>query len=327
MFKRILASKKAIFHEESTRFMLFTGLKVMFVSLVITIILFYLLWLIVSINSAFFEASNYKGVDALREAYMDFITSELFEVIPLASIFFFFLFFSGVYLGKLLLRPFSIIGDYCQKVIEDKNIPYEPDQFSDFKLLTRFSDFFFTYLLECREEGYLKTNTIPSQFTKIRKPQFDKIFFFHFLLYILIICAVSSVILSNVATSIYLKIVELALAHISSQSMSINHFVSSQTDIIDTIITSTIALQAVCYTFLSYHLYAKVSGASFGFFATMKSFMKGNYDSRVHLIGYNHIRPFSRAFNQYLDFIAENFADRKVLKTKKIGPISLANND
>ncbi|MBC75544.1 MAG: hypothetical protein CME64_05955 [Halobacteriovoraceae bacterium] len=62
--------------------------------------------------------------------------------------------------------------------------------------------------------------------------------------------------------------------------------------------------------FLSTHLYGKVNGAVFGFFSTMRAFMKGDHKARVHLLGYNHIRPFGRAFNQYLKWVENNFKEK-----------------
>jgi hypothetical protein len=59
------------------------------------------------------------------------------------------------------------------------------------------------------------------------------------------------------------------------------------------------------------HLYGKVSGAAFGIFSTMRSFMKGDHFSRVHLVGYAHIRDNTRKLNKYLDFAQNNFEKRK----------------
>ena len=39
--------------------------------------------------------------------------------------------------------------------------------------------------------------------------------------------------------------------------------------------------------------------------------MKGNYQARVHLIGFNHIRAHGRALNKYLDYICKEIEQHK----------------
>ena len=59
----------------------------------------------------------------------------------------------------------------------------------------------------------------------------------------------------------------------------------------------------VSYAVLAIVLYNKVSGAAFAYFATMRSFMKGKFSSRVHLIGYSYVRNYGRDLNRYLKFL------------------------
>jgi hypothetical protein len=77
--------------------------------------------------------------------------------------------------------------------------------------------------------------------------------------------------------------------------------------IIDDTVALSIILIAIFYIALGFHLYEKVSGAAFGIFSTMRSFMKGNRFSRVHLVGYAYIRDYTRKFNKYLDYMQNNF--------------------
>jgi hypothetical protein len=84
--------------------------------------------------------------------------------------------------------------------------------------------------------------------------------------------------------------------------------------ILDDIIGLTIALISFSYILLGLHLYSKVSGAAFGIFSTMRSFMKGNYSSRVHLVGFAHIREYTRKLNKYLDYIQNNFTKEQSKK-------------
>jgi hypothetical protein len=104
--------------------------------------------------------------------------------------------------------------------------------------------------------------------------------------------------------------IELASKTLPS-SKDANRFLNAQDFVMDDLISLTIFLIATLYLALGMHLYGKVSGAAFGIFSTMRSFMKGDHFSRVHLVGYAHIRDNTRKLNKYLDFAQNNFEKRK----------------
>jgi hypothetical protein len=198
---------KKLFRKEDSRFLLTTGLKFSLVFLFVTAFLVYILWIMISLNNIFFEAHGYMGIDDFRSAYLNFVTSSLWDSINFVLGFFILLFILGVYIGTILIRPFKTIGEYAAVATEDGSAEFNPEPFSDFRVLNRFSDFFFRYLKD-----------------------------------------------------------------------------------------------------MAFHLYSKVSGAAFGFFATMRGYMKGNYFARVHLLEYNHVRPYGRMLNKYLDYMQKNFS-------------------
>jgi hypothetical protein len=219
-----------------------------------------------------------------------------------------FLFFIGAYVGWLILRPFKTIADYCDEVMANPNAIYKVEEYSTYKLLTRFSEFFFEYLRESRKKGQITTNSIPPQYAKIHQPVTDRIFMLHFGLLLVIIAICTSVFIAENTSMIFHNMVELATKTISHSKVS-NRFFTAQTFIIDDAVTLSIILVAAFYIALGFHMYEKVSGAAFGIFSTMRSFMKGNHFSRVHLVGYAYIRDYTRKINKYLDFV-QNFFDK-----------------
>jgi hypothetical protein len=302
---------KRLFKTEDSRFILATGLKVTGISFGIFLALCYMGWIIIYMNNLFFESYGYPQISQLQEAFFERILSNFFDWLPVLLAFFIGLFFTGMYIGKLLLRPFEAIGEYCEAVIEDKNIQYNPETFSDFRLLTRFGDLFFTHIAKCREEGAFTSIEILPQFSKIHKPVFDKVFFFHFMLFTFVISVISSLVLLILSVEIHQNIVELAINILGKNQKMVNHFLKGQSQILDPFLTYSLILLFLSYMMLAVHLYNKVSGAAFGFFSTMRSFLKGGYHSRVHLIGYKHIRPQSLAFNKYLDYLQKNYINNK----------------
>lgn len=309
--EKLIGPLRNAFSTEDSRFKIFVALKVITVPLIAALFLSYMLWVLVRMDNIYFEANGFMGLDELRDAYFDFILMELSTLFPYIGGVLILLFFTGMYIGSLLLRPFVIISDYCEAAMNDINAVYEPDMFSDYKLLTRFSEYFFVYINNARKVGKLETNVIPPNFTRIHKPVFDKIFFFHFSLFLLIISLISSVLLVIIAVDIHESIVQLAIKAIKLKGQGSTYFLLEQSFIMQSVTYATVSIIVLGYGLLALHLYGRVAGPAFGFFATMRSFMKGNYHTRVHLLDFNHIRPYSRSFNKFLDQIQRNIGAPK----------------
>lgn len=299
---------------DDMRFILGTGMKITSVAFIVTVFIIYMFWVVLSYNNVFFEANGFLNIDELRQAYFDFILHKTLFRLHYFLAFFIGLFLSGIYVGKILLRPFEIIAKYCDESIEDENVTYNPDLFSDFKLLTRFSEYFFEHIKEARAKQKLSALEIPQHFTRIHGPVFDRVFFFHFTLFISIITLVSSFVILETTVSIYESIIELSIQSLKNQGSAVRYFLKNQIYIFESVQWISIVSIIISYLLLSFHLYSKVSGAVFGYFSTMRTYLKGNHYARVHLVGYRHVRPYSRALNRYLDFIQKSFGNSNQTK-------------
>lgn len=303
---------RRVFKSEDSRFILSVGMKVSSISLGITLVIHWFLFQVMRLNYAFFKAHGFpQFVD--ESPFFDSILNATLQNLPILFIFHVFLFFIGVYVGWLILRPFRRLGSYCENVLDHPNTIYRVDEFSTYSLLTRFSELFFDYLRESRKRNELAIHGVPPQFSRIHKPVFDKIFLLHFGLLLVIISISSAVFIIESSSAMYSEMVELATRTLSNQS-SVSRYFSGQMFILNEIVGLTIVLIALCYVLLGFHLYAKVSGAAFGIFSTMRSFMKGNYSSRVHLVGFAYIRDYTRKLNKYLDYIQNNLSKEQSKK-------------
>jgi len=297
------------FSTEETRFLMMVGLKVSGISLLVTFFIYYFLYQILKLNHAFFKAHGFPDL-ADDSAFFEYITQEAVYSLPVLFLFHNCLFFIGVYVAWLVMRPFRNLGNYCEEVVGNPNAIYLVDEFGSYKLLGRFSEFFFTYLTDARKKGVLQSNVIPPQFAKVHKPVPDRIFMLHFGLMLIIIVISSSVFIIENSSSVFLHMADLAQETLPN-TKALNKYFIEQSFILDEIIVLTIVLTSVSYLALGLHIYNQVSGAAFGIFSTMRAFMKGNYYSRVHLVGFNHVRDHSRKFNKYLDYMENNFSKSK----------------
>lgn len=306
ILQKIIIEMKRVFRTEDSRFIIAVGLKVSGISFWINIFVYWFIFQVMRLNLAFFKAHGFPEFSE-ESPFFDLVIKEAIENLPVLFAFHIFIFFIGVYVGWLILRPFRTIGQYCEDVIENPNQDYVVDEFSTYNLLTRFSEFFFEFLRESRKRNQILSHSIPPQYSKIHKPVFDRVFMLHFSILLVIISISSSVFIIENSSSIFESMVELATKTLRDQRGVSKYFVE-QMFILDDIVDLTITLISFGYIMLGFHLYAKVSGAAFGIFSTMRSFMKGNYSSRVHLVGFAYIRDYTRKLNKYLDFIENNFA-------------------
>lgn len=296
---------KKAFQTEESRFLLATGLKVSGISFGITAFIYWYLFQVMRLNYAFFNAHGFPQFSE-GSPFFHLVISEALDNVPILFAFHIFLFFIGCYLGFLMLRPFRTMGDYCEAVMENPNAIYRIEEFSTYTLLTRFSEFFFEYLRESRKKGEIISNSFPPQYSKIHKPVYDKVFMLHIGILFVIITICSSLFIIENTTSTFESMVELSTKTLKDQK-SASSFFTQQLIILDDVTGLTIILITFFYVLLGMHLYAKASGAAFGIFSTMRAFMKGNYSSRVHLVGYAYLRDHTRKLNKYLDYIQNNF--------------------
>ena len=100
----------------------------------------------------------------------------------------------------------------------------------------------------------------------------------------------------------------ISLAHeILKPTTVVKHFLEQQTRLLQDVLLFVTTLHVFLYLFLAIHFYGKISAPAFGIFATMRSFIKGNHSSRIHLIGNYFLRPHCRVINKYLDYLQKNY--------------------
>jgi len=116
------------------------------------------------------------------------------------------------------------------------------------------------------------------------------------------------------------QIIQLSLKTLK-HSESVSYFLEQESHFVNIILWGSIVLQMVAYTMLTINLYSKISSPSFGVVSTFRSFLKGNFSARVHLIGYGFLRHYCRTVNKYLDHIQRSVSNpaKSQTKNRKVG--------
>jgi hypothetical protein len=303
MYKNIKESWK----DENSRFRRSTAIKMTFIPFLSFTFLAGLIAILLKMNVYFFEANQNTSLVSFEEVFFDFLFSKLSSYLPYGIALLIIVNMLALWTSGLLLRPFKAIANYCEGKVEGSAEVYNQDFFTDLKLLTQFSDFFFNHIeKQVRNETLpLRPISIPQKYTRIHKPVFETQFFLHFFLYIFISVGLVSAAIYIFAVDLYGEIIILAKDTISLNDAT-KYFLTRQEEVLHGIIAGVSALHIFMYLLLTGHLYYKVSAPAFGIFATMRSFLKGNYNARVHLIGFSYLRGDCRKLNKYLDYIQKN---------------------
>ena len=292
------------YNDEEFMYKFMTGLKFVFISGAFTFCVLLFTYLFMKLDLIYFVAHGYPGASEFQDAFYEFVYSSLVDEIPLVFGVMLFIFGLGFYLSSIMIRPFKEISRYCEdRMNNQKNFFYSPDYFSDLKLLTSFSVFFFSKIDEAKARGKLEVVEIPTDFSKIHKPVLEKNFFVNYLFIIVIFALIASVGIFVINNIIRDQIYILAQKFLNShRGVNANfRFLEEQFSVADIAVYFFICLHMLMYFLFGVHLYGTVSGPAFAVFATMRSFLKGNYHNRVHLIGHYYLRNDCRKINKYLD--------------------------
>lgn len=310
---KIIETFKNRAEDDEFIFKLSTGFKFTVISLGFLMVVLLFTYLLLNINLIYFVAHGYPGASQFRSAFFDFVYSSLIDEIPFLIIAIIFVFCLGYYLASIMLRPFNMIGKYCEDRLSNNAHYYSPDFLSDLKLLTTFSVFFFSKIDEAQDKGKLHKIEIPYDFTRIHKPVFERNFFFNYFFILAIFALLASVgilLLNSVVREQIFDLSQKFLARHQNVNKGMRYFIEEQFSIADIGVYFMISFHMAMYFLLGLHLYSKVSAPAFAIFATMRSFLKGNYHNRVHLIGFSYLRNDCRKINKYLDSIQKTLVEK-----------------
>lgn len=301
---------KNLWKNEEAKFRILTSIKLTLIPMMSFALMGCFIWILLNMNLVFFRANEYRGISRFEEVFFDFISTSALDLVPYGALLLIFVNITGIYISDILLRPFRLIGEYCEKRNNTEDASYNPDFFTDLKLLSQFSEFFFSYMETAELNNQLHEVAIPKKYKRIHQPVFETTFFLHYLLYILASMLVVSIALYSFANGLFENIILLADQTLPNNPQ-VNQFLSDQKVIIDQIIWFVMTMSIMMYLLLATHLYQGVAAPAFAVFATMRAFLKGNHKQRVHLIGFPALRLQTRKLNKYLDWVERNLVQKE----------------
>lgn len=292
--------------DDQVKFRLGIAFKLMALPCTTMAIAFGFFWSFLRMDLYFFEANKLNEIANFQETYYDYILSIVVGQVPVLIAFIAGTLLLGLYISNMVLRPFRTIGSYCEDVVEGRNSSYDQEFFSELRLLTRFSDYFFGMIQSMTKNGGLVQVDVPEKYTRIHQPVFEKAFFIQFSLFVLMTSIATGIAVFTITVDIHSQILSLADKTVRL-TPAIKYFLERQETTLFEIMIGVMGAHLALHIAFCFHLYNKVAAPAFGIFATFRSFIKGNYGSRIHLIGYYYLRPECRKINKYLTWLQKKY--------------------
>lgn len=298
-----------LFSSEYSKFQLVNGLTFVAIFLVVVAVIIYNLYIIIDFNSAYVFAlsrkSGFAGFDqAFKDSFVDYLLGNSIGFFgPILGVMIV-LFFLGVYISNVLVRPFRFVAIHCENVLKNPHTEFEPDWLSGYRLFTRFAEIFFSqFAFKKIVNGAPSDIYLPKYYARIHRPVTDWIFVLHFTLVMIIMTVISCITIIGINDSLYESLLSFTLSYANVSATGSIEMLQYQNQLLYSMYLPVMIISIVLNFLLAFYMYNKVSGAAFAVFSTMRSFLKGNYSARIHLIGYNVLRDNTRTMNKYFEYL------------------------
>src|SRR5690606_38833718 len=150
------------------------------------------------------------------------------------------------------------IGSYCNDVVEGREASYDQEFFSELRLLTRFSDYFFGMIQSMTKNGGLVEVDVPEKYTRIHQPVFEKAFFIQFSLFVLMTSIAIGIAVVTITVDIHSQILSLADKTVKL-TPAIKYFLERQESTLFEIMIGVMGAHLALHIAFCFHLYNKVA--------------------------------------------------------------------
>jgi hypothetical protein len=273
-----MSKKIQLFKSQDSKYYLKTALKVASVPLFCFSITIYSLWIYLGMNHSYFVANGFASGDNFKEVLMDSLLSNVNHYGVYLFLFIVGVYFVGLGISHLVLRPFKEISSYFKELENVYSEDYITNGMNEKKLVVKSIHALVHYLRNFQDEP--NAHYVPSEWEKINKPIVDKVFYLQYACIITILCIVTSMALYIFTGELHESIVENALK-ILNNNKTITIFFQSQRDVLSSIYTTSIVLNVSLYVYLSKKIIDQVDGVSFAFFRDIKQIISGNHKQRL----------------------------------------------
>lgn len=251
-----------LFKSQDSKYFLKTDFKVASVPLITTLLLAYSLWMYVELNYSFFLANGFATGPEMKEAFWDSILMEQIDYLPFLGLFFIAVFFLGLFLAHLVLRPFTYVRNMCEDILKSEPMDSEKGFLNARKLVVKAAMVFFDYL------------------NKQDKSHSDGVFYLQYVVFLLFLTVITIFAATFTLHHMHETIVATAL-NMLKPNTSLNTFLSSQQIHLNVIVAVLTVLTVFLYTILSRSIIRDIEGVSYSYLRDIRDITSGDHTRRL----------------------------------------------
>ncbi len=270
---------KNLFQSQDSKYFLKTALKVGMVPVLTTMLMVYSLWIYLEMNYSFFLANGFSAGDAMKEAFWDHLLSSQVEFAPWVAGFYVGVFFLGLFLSHLVLRPFTRVAKMCQDVLNGEAPNLKVDPMTKRKLVIRAGLLMMDYIAnqESDEDAEFE---VPEDLDKIKKPRPDGVFYLQYGAFMFILSALTAIATFMAFSHLHEDIVATAMTMLKANK-TIGTFLTSQQELMDMMSFVCIGFSTLMYALISRGLISEVEGVSYGYLRDIRDIVSGDHSKRL----------------------------------------------
>ena len=288
---------KNLFQSQDSKYFLRTAFRITLVPLLTLSLISYSLWIYLEMNYSFFLANGFFPDPEMKQVFVDSLMASQIDFLPWVAGFIVSVFFVGLFVAHLVLRPFGRVVQLCQEVLSGEAPDTDLDPFHRRKLVLRAALLFNQYVHSEEEEC-----AVPEDLEKIRGPVSDYVFYFQYGLCIAILSAFTGIAIYLTIEHLHDQIVTTAMELLQANK-SIGTFLTSQRESMNVIGWVCTAFSVGLYALLSKGIIREVEGVSYGYLRDIRDITSGDHAKRLHPRFNDPGKEAAFAINQVMDHL------------------------
>lgn len=283
----------SVFGSPDSKYFLRTAFKILSVPLVTMALAFYSLWLYLNINFYFFASKGLPMNGEIKEAFIDRLINEQIDAIPWMGLFLIVVYFLGLFLAHLVLRPFAMVAEICKEAMKDEASEFKLGGLSKHQLVIKSSMLLVSFIRT-------RNHHIPDELGKIQKPKLDLVFYFQYTLCMLILSIITAWAIYVGIHLLHESIVSAAMEFIKTDRQ-VTSFLVNQNELVSSMGYACIIFSVAMYVLIAHGIVKDVEGVSYAYLRDVKKIVAGDYGRRLRPRFVDPGVEGALALNQLLD--------------------------
>ena len=286
-----------LFQSQDTKFTLKTAMLISLVPVLMMGLIVYSVWLLLSMNHSYFLANGFPLDSLTLEDFMSYLLESQLDYLPYLGLFFISVFFIGIFLAYLVLRPFYQLMEMCQEIKNAKGEKIKIIGLGNQKLLIKVGNFLCQYSDAQKNK---KTCEIPDELKRVNGPTMDFVFYFQFFCIMSILTAITVTSIYVFTHQLHESIIQAAI-NILKAPKGIALFLSSQERVFELIVLVPSLISVLMYGLIARLIISRIQGVTYAYVRDICEVASGNTARRLTPREEDPGRQAAQAVNEVLD--------------------------